>query len=135
MRSCVEWVGLASFMPGSGKVSLFKSCLAKAMLTVRFLGVTPDIETIGKGLNGGYQALSAVLISEKVVAGLRGGSGAFANGQTFQCHPAAAAAGIAVMEVFKTDNVVENCAKRGNEVSDSSRTTGWKADQTSFGLL
>lgn len=74
---------------------------------------------MGKGLNGGYQALSAVLISEKVVRGLRSGSGAFANGQTFQCHPAAAAAGLAVMEVFETDNIVANCAKRGAEVSEA----------------
>lgn len=44
-------------------------------------GVTPDIQTIGKGLNGGYQALSAVLISERVVEGLKKGSGAFANGE------------------------------------------------------
>ncbi|KAK4941675.1 hypothetical protein LTR10_018414 [Elasticomyces elasticus] len=80
-------------------------------------GVTPDIQTIGKGLNGGYQALSAVLISEKVIAGLRNGSGSFANGQTFQCHPAAAAAGLAVQTIFESDNVIENCAKRGKELT------------------
>ena len=79
-------------------------------------GVVPDIQTVGKGLNGGYQALSAVLMQSHVVEGLRGGSGAFANGQTFQCHPAAAAAGIAVMSVFESDEIVSTCAKRGNEV-------------------
>ena len=81
-------------------------------------GIVPDIQTIGKGLNGGYQALSAVLIQQHVVEGLRGGSGAFANGQTFQCHPAAAAAGVAVMSVFEEDQIVATCAKRGSEVSD-----------------
>lgn len=80
-------------------------------------GVTPDIQTIGKGLNGGYQALSAVLISERVVDGLRAGSGSFANGQTFQCHPAAAAAGLAVQNIFESDNVIQNCAERGAQVS------------------
>ena len=80
-------------------------------------GIVPDIQTIGKGLNGGYQALSAVLIQQNVVEGLRGGSGAFANGQTFQCHPAAAAAGVAVMSVFEEDQIVATCAKRGSEVS------------------
>ena len=80
-------------------------------------GIVPDIQTIGKGLNGGYQALSAVLIQQHVVEGLRGGSGAFANGQTFQCHPAAAAAGVAVMSVFEEDQIVATCAKRGSEVS------------------
>jgi adenosylmethionine-8-amino-7-oxononanoate aminotransferase len=75
--------------------------------------VVPDIQTIGKGLNGGYQALSGVLISQRVVDGLRHGSGAFANGQTFQCHPAAAAAGIAVLGVMESDDLIATCAKRG----------------------
>jgi len=80
-------------------------------------GVVPDIQTIGKGLNGGYQALSAVLIHQRIVDGLKQGSGAFANGQTFQCHPAAASAGVAVMSIFESDNIVAVCAKRGVEVS------------------
>ncbi|KAK4688212.1 hypothetical protein P7C73_g1914, partial [Tremellales sp. Uapishka_1] len=79
-------------------------------------GIVPDIQTVGKGLNGGYQALSAVLISERVVDGLKRGSGAFANGQTFQCHPAAAAAGGAVMSIFESDHIVATCAKRGAEL-------------------
>jgi adenosylmethionine-8-amino-7-oxononanoate aminotransferase len=86
-------------------------------LSTEGLGVVPDIQTVGKGLNGGYQALSAVLMQQKVVDGLKRGSGAFANGQTFQCHPAAAAAGVAVMSVFEDDNIVAGCAKRGAEVS------------------
>jgi adenosylmethionine-8-amino-7-oxononanoate aminotransferase len=80
------------------------------------IGVVPDIQTVGKGLNGGYQALSAVLIQQRVVDGLKSGSGAFANGQTFQCHPAAAAAGVAVLSVFEEDAIVATCAKRGAEV-------------------
>ncbi|KAL8286400.1 hypothetical protein RQP46_004417 [Phenoliferia psychrophenolica] len=52
-------------------------------------GIVPDIQTIGKGLNGGYQALSAVLMQQRVVDGLKSGSGAFANGQTYQSHPSA----------------------------------------------
>ena len=44
----------------------------------------PDVQILGKGLNGGYSPLSAVLISEKVVDGFRKGSGAFMNGYTFQ---------------------------------------------------
>ena len=81
----------------------------------------PDIQTVGKGLNGGYQALSAVLMQQRIVDGLKSGSGAFANGQTFQCHPAAAAAGIAVLSVFDSDNIVGVCAKRGAEVRQPTR--------------
>lgn len=98
-----EWEGELVFMSHSVK-----------MLRT---GIVPDIQTIGKGLNGGYQALSAVLIQQKVVDGLKSGSGAFANGQTFQCHPAAAAAGVAVLSVFDEDDIVATCVKRGAEVS------------------
>lgn len=111
MRSCAVWAVLANFTRGSGRV-----CLVQARHLHLPSGVVPDIQTIGKGLNGGYQALSAVLMQQHVVDGLRGGSGAFANGQTFQCHPAAAAAGLAVLSVFESDNIVDMCAKRGAEV-------------------
>lgn len=80
-------------------------------------GVVPDIETCGKGLNGGYQALSAVLLSETIYLGLKSGSGAFANGQTYQNHPAACAAALTVMQIFEEDQVVKNCAERGDQVS------------------
>ncbi len=56
-------------------------------------------------------------MQQHIVDGLKGGSGAFANGQTFQCHPAAAAAGVAVLKVFEEDDIVATCAKRGVEVS------------------
>ena len=59
------------------------------------------------------------MISDKVFSVLKAGSGAFANGQTFQCHPAAAACGLAVMSVFEQDNVIENCAKRGAELKST----------------
>ncbi|KAM0747529.1 adenosylmethionine--8-amino-7-oxononanoate transaminase [Meredithblackwellia eburnea MCA 4105] len=81
-------------------------------------GVSPDIQTIGKGINGGYQPLSAVLMSQKVVDGLKSGSGSFANGQTYQSLPSAAACGLAVLKIFETDNVLENCTARGKELLD-----------------
>ncbi|WRT63100.1 uncharacterized protein IL334_000003 [Kwoniella shivajii] len=81
-----------------------------------------DIQTVGKGLNGGYQALSAVLMQQHVVDGLKRGSGAFANGQTFQCHPAAAAAGVAILSIFESDDIVAVCAKRGAENKQTKET-------------
>lgn len=82
----------------------------------------PDIQTIGKGLNGGYQALSAVLMQQRVVDGLKSGSGAFANGQTYQSHPSASAAGLAVMKIFRSDDVVQNCRERGAQVRTLSKS-------------
>ena len=38
-------------------------------------GVVPDIQTIGKGLGGGYAPIAAILISHRVVDELDKGSG------------------------------------------------------------
>lgn len=38
-------------------------------------GVTPDIQTMGKGLGGGYQPIAAVLLNDKVHAVLEAGTG------------------------------------------------------------
>ncbi|EKC97340.1 aminotransferase, class III [Trichosporon asahii var. asahii CBS 8904] len=61
----------------------------------------PDIQTLGKGLCGGYAPLSAVLVSRKVCEGLEGGSGAFRNGYTFQSSGTGVAAGLAVYEYME----------------------------------
>ncbi|OKL59801.1 hypothetical protein UA08_04956 [Talaromyces atroroseus] len=79
-------------------------------------GIVPDIVTIGKGLGGGYVPVSAMLLSEKVVDVLRGGTSAFNHGQTFQAHPVACAAGLAVQNIIKRDGLVESCAKAGKHL-------------------
>lgn len=38
-------------------------------------GVVPDIQTVGKGLGGGYQPVAGVLIHKKIVDALEKGSG------------------------------------------------------------
>jgi adenosylmethionine-8-amino-7-oxononanoate aminotransferase len=76
-------------------------------------GVAPDIETIGKGLAGGYQPVAAVLISEKVVKALSDGSGQFVHGQTFQGMPIQAAAALEVQRIFREQNILENVVTQG----------------------
>lgn len=61
----------------------------------------PHIQTLGKGLCGGYAPLSAVLVSEHVVRGLDAGSGAFRNGYTFQSSGTGVAAGLAVYDYIQ----------------------------------
>ncbi|KAG9829092.1 PLP-dependent transferase, partial [Aureobasidium melanogenum] len=65
------------------------------------IGVTPDIQTIGKGLGGGYAPIAGVLISRKVTDTLFQGTGAFTHGQTYQGHPNAAAMGEKLEELLK----------------------------------
>ncbi|KAF3481059.1 aminotransferase [Arthroderma uncinatum] len=76
-------------------------------------GVVPDIQTIGKGLGGGYAAVSGILIGNKVVDVLDKGTGAFRHGQTYQGHPVGCAAALAVQKVIKEENLLENVREMG----------------------
>ena len=64
-------------------------------------GVAPDLQTVGKGLGGGYQPIAAVLISKKIVDVLSDGTGQFIHGQTYQGMPVQAAA---ALEVSRTQS-------------------------------
>ncbi|XHG07603.1 hypothetical protein AWENTII_010740 [Aspergillus wentii] len=67
----------------------------------------PDIQTIGKALGGGFIPLSAALLHEKIFDALCGGSKALAHGHTFQAHPLACAAAVAVQKIIQRDNLLE----------------------------
>ncbi|KAL9130689.1 MAG: hypothetical protein Q9175_006960, partial [Cornicularia normoerica] len=77
-------------------------------------GVVPDIMTIGKGLGGGYAPIAGVLISQKVVSGLRDGTGIFNHGHTYQAHPLSCASALAVQKIIKRDGLVERCKNMGH---------------------
>ena len=76
-------------------------------------GVVPDIMTLGKGISGGYAALSAIAAPKRIVDAVATGSGAFMHAQTFSHHPVACAAGVATMRYLKQHKLVERCAKMG----------------------
>ncbi|EEP78091.1 hypothetical protein UREG_02940 [Uncinocarpus reesii 1704] len=76
-------------------------------------GVVPDIQTVGKGLGGGYAPVSGVLIGNRVVDVLDKGTGAFRHGQTYQGHPLGCAAALAVQKVIKEQNLLQNVRTMG----------------------
>jgi len=76
-------------------------------------GVTPDIQVIAKGLGGGYQPIGGILIAGRIVAALREGSGAFLHGHTYQAHPVASAAALAVQRVIRDEGLLANVRTMG----------------------
>ncbi len=86
-------------------------------------GVVPDLQTIAKGLGGGYQPIGAVLASAKVVEALRRGSGMFQHGHTYIGHPVAAAAALAVQKVMKRDQLLERVKSNGAYLEARLRAT------------
>lgn len=75
--------------------------------------VVPDLQTIGKGLGGGYQPIAAVLISKRVVDVFMNGGGQFIHGQTYQAMPIQAAAALRVQTIIRDDNLLDNVKIQG----------------------
>lgn len=75
--------------------------------------VVPDIITTAKGLSGGYAPLAALLVSEHVEDVFRSSALPFVHGFTYQAHPVACAAGLAVLDIIQREELVDNAGVRG----------------------
>ncbi|MBY0338908.1 MAG: aspartate aminotransferase family protein [Acetobacteraceae bacterium] len=76
-------------------------------------GIAPDIQVIAKGLGGGYQPIGGILANDRAIGPIRDGSGAFMHGHTYQAHPMACAAALAVQDVIAEDGLLENARAMG----------------------
>jgi taurine---2-oxoglutarate transaminase len=74
--------------------------------------VVPDIITTAKGINSGYVPLGAMTVRDHVYESIR--DRFFAGGLTYSGHPLACAAGVASVEVFRDEGIVENAAAHGD---------------------
>src|SRR5438876_2875012 len=79
--------------------------------------VVPDIMTVAKGINSGYVPLGAMAIREPLAAWVR--DKMFAGGLTYSGHPLACAVGVASIEAFKEEGIVENAAEMNDSFRDA----------------
>ena len=86
------------------------------VFAVEHWGVKPDIILAGKGIASGYAPLGAVLVNETVTEAIARGSGVFVHGYTFDAHPVAAAAGVAVLDYIREKKLFERVAPVGKEL-------------------
>ena len=75
-------------------------------------GVEPDMMCIAKGLTAGYIPLGGIIVKEEIVK-------AFDNkplpiGLTYSAHAVACAAANAVIDIYESDNLIENAKIMGN---------------------
>ncbi|EHK25866.1 uncharacterized protein TRIVIDRAFT_189564 [Trichoderma virens Gv29-8] len=84
-------------------------------------GVLPDIVTIGKGLGGGYVPIAAMLVNDRIVDTLRRGSSVFNHGHTFQAHPTACSAALAVQKIIRREGLVSRCGDMGIKLGQCLR--------------
>ena len=75
--------------------------------------VAPDIVTIAKGLGAGYQPIGAMICTDEIYQTVSDGSGFFQHGHTYLAHPAACAAGLAVVSAILDRKLVERCEVQG----------------------
>jgi taurine--2-oxoglutarate transaminase len=79
--------------------------------------VVPDIITTAKGINSGYVPLGAMTVRQHVYDAIR--DRFFAGGLTYSGHPLACAVGVASVEAFREEGVVENSAAMGSHLAEA----------------
>ncbi|MEZ4868714.1 MAG: acetylornithine/succinylornithine family transaminase [Caldilineaceae bacterium] len=80
-------------------------------------GLRPDIICMAKGIGGGFP-MGAIAYTEQVHQALSPG----AHGSTFGGSPIACAAGLAALEIYQAEGLIERSARLGNYLVDSLRT-------------
>jgi adenosylmethionine-8-amino-7-oxononanoate aminotransferase len=73
----------------------------------------PDVIATAKGLGAGYAPIGAVLVSEHVYDAFANGSRKFTLGHTWDGAPLSCAVGLAVLDVLRSEALVERVRERG----------------------
>jgi adenosylmethionine-8-amino-7-oxononanoate aminotransferase len=76
-----------------------------------------DLFVIAKGLGAGYQPISALLASERVIGPIASGSGVLNHGHTYMGHPLTCAAALAVVMAIEQEGLLGQVCARGEELA------------------
>lgn len=102
---------LDEVMSGMGRTGTLFACEAE--------GVVPDMISIAKGLGGGYQPISALLVHGDLVDTIESGSGAFMHGHTYIGHATACSAALEVQKIIEEDNLLDRVQRIGQKVKEA----------------
>jgi adenosylmethionine-8-amino-7-oxononanoate aminotransferase len=100
---------LDEVMCGMGRTGTLHACEQE--------GIAPDLMAIAKGLGGGFAPIGAVLVAEKILKAFETGSGMFQHGHTYLGHPLACAGALAVQNVIRRDNLLDNVRRQGQHLT------------------
>jgi taurine--2-oxoglutarate transaminase len=79
--------------------------------------VVPDMITMAKGITCGYVPLGAVVVSEPIAQYFD--DKMLSCGLTYSSHPLACAAGVASLQVYQEEGLIENAARLGQVLGQS----------------
>ena len=86
------------------------------MFGSQYVGMHPDLMTLGKQLTSAYFPLSALLVNEKifdVISAESGRRGTFGHGYTYSGHPVGAAVALEVLDIYAERNLLEHIRSVG----------------------
>jgi taurine--2-oxoglutarate transaminase len=99
--------------------------------------VVPDLITVAKGLASGYQAIGAVIASEKIARHFD--ERVLACGLTYYAHPTACAAAVETLNVYRDEQLFDHAARLGpvlrRELDAVAARLGVKTFVRGLGLL
>jgi len=72
------------------------------------LGYQPDIITCAKGMTSGYSPIGAMIASDRLFEPFTHATTYFPHGYTFGGHPVSAAVGLANLDLFESEGLLEN---------------------------
>ncbi|HVA88004.1 MAG TPA: aspartate aminotransferase family protein [Candidatus Saccharimonadales bacterium] len=81
---------------------------------IEHYGVVPDLMIMGKGISSGYSPLAAVAVRDHVHQAFVDAHAAFEHIFTFGGNPVSAAAGLAVLDIFRREHLAENAAEHAD---------------------
>lgn len=117
------WEGLAERRDRHGFLICFDEIVTGVGRTgswfaAESLPILPDIIATAKGLGAGYAAIGAVLCGRHVYEAIAAGSRKFTLGHTWDGAPLSCAVGLKVIDVLKTEGLVDRVRERGPRLRD-----------------
>jgi adenosylmethionine-8-amino-7-oxononanoate aminotransferase len=84
-----------------------------------------DIVAIGKSLGAGYAPIAATMMTEKVLAPIKSGTGLIMSGHTYSGHPLSCATALNVLDVVAEENLLLNVNDKGAYIKN--KLSEWKS--------
>ncbi|GAA3965934.1 aminotransferase class III-fold pyridoxal phosphate-dependent enzyme [Hymenobacter antarcticus] len=79
-------------------------------------GVKVDVMCMAKGITAGYLPLGAVMVDEKIAKSFD--DKPLPLGLTYSAHPVSCAAAVAVLDIYESDNLLENTVNMGQYMDE-----------------
>jgi adenosylmethionine-8-amino-7-oxononanoate aminotransferase len=117
------WVGLAERRQRHGFLVCFDEVVTGVGRTGQWFAgnatpLVPDIIATAKGLGAGYAAIGAILCREHVYGSIAKGTRKFPLGHTWDGAPLSCAVGLAVLEVLRSEGLVDRVRERGGRLRE-----------------